>query len=133
MKHDEKVEALINRFKYMERLLAAESMLPLTKLKGEDKNTEDGINVFVRLTLDEDNDLNRNKVLAEFIDENGEVCEIYVDFDACQKSCIWPNQFLIVHGRLDNGIFNAVDYYPKIKGAEMVNFSESFPQNHYQV
>ena len=62
---NQKVDAIVARYKFMEKELSAESLINCTKL-GLFQRNSDEVSVFGRVTLDEDGDVNPHKVIIEF-------------------------------------------------------------------
>lgn len=119
---DDKVNALLARYKFMEETLQRESCIQCSKLKLFERNSEE-MSVFARLTFDCDDEINPHKVMFEFLDENGEVGDIEADFTGLDGYLLFPNQYMILRGQLDNQRFIVNDYYPKVKGPDPQNFS----------
>jgi hypothetical protein len=129
---DDKVNALLARYKFMEETLQRESCIQCSKLKLFERNSEE-MSVFARLTFDCDDEINPHKVMFEFLDENGEVGDIEADFTGLDGYLLFPNQYMILRGQLDNQRFIVNDYYPKVKGPDPQNFSAKEASSHYQV
>ena len=129
---EQKVESLIERYKFMEEQLRRESCLTLKRLPMFENNTEE-MNTFVRIVLNDENEINPYKVAGEFIDENDEIGEVTLDFSGQQKFLLWPNQFLIVRGQKDNGIFRVVGQYPDSEKPVLPVFSEKQVDEHFSV
>ena len=62
---NQKVDAIVARYKFMEKELCGESLINCTKL-GLFQRNSDEVSVFGRVTLDEDGDVNPHKVIIEF-------------------------------------------------------------------
>ena len=129
---EQKVESLIERYKFMEEQFRRESCLTLKRLPMFENNTEE-MNTFVRIILNEENEINPYKVAAEFIDENDEIGEVFLDFSGQSKLLLWPNQFLIIRGQKDNGIFRVIGQYPDIQKPALPEFSPKQVENHFSV
>lgn len=97
-----------------------------------ENNTEE-MNTFVRIVLNDENEINSYKVAAEFIDENDEIGEVTLDFSGVDKYLLWPNQFLIVRGQKDNGIFRVLGQYPNMEGSIVPSFTEREVTSHFSV
>ena len=129
---DDKVNSLLARYRFMEETLQRESCIQCTKLKLFERNSGE-LSVFVRLIMDSEDEINPRKVIFEWLDEHGEVGEISADFSALEGYLLFPNQYMIIRGQLDNQLFIVNDYYPKTKASIPQNFSEKQANSHYQV